>query len=167
MIVSMSIAKLEVSVATQEIIGFDRLGCECYRTAVATASNGIGQEMGSECTPLGMHRIRAKVGAGQPANAVFVGRRPTGEIFSEELAKKHPQRDWILTRILWLCGNETGFNRGGSVDTQRRFIYIHGAPDFHEMGVPSSHGCIKMRNSDIVQLFDAVDVGVEVEILSE
>ena len=167
MIVSMSIAKLEVSVATQEIIGFDTLGCECYRTAVSTASNGIGQEMGSECTPLGMHRIRAKVGAGEPANAVFVGRRPTGEIFSKELAKKHPHRDWILTRILWLCGNETGFNRGGSVDTQRRFIYIHGAPDFHEMGVPSSHGCIKMRNSDIVQLFDAVDVGVEVEILSE
>ena len=163
----MSIAKLEVSVAHQEIIGFDTLGHECYRTAVATASNGIDQEMGSECTPLGLHRIRAKVGAGQPANAVFVGRRPTGEIFSEKLAQEQPHRDWILTRILWLCGNETGFNRGGSVDTQRRFIYIHGAPDFHEMGVPSSHGCIKMRNSDIVQLFDAVDVGVQVEILSE
>ena len=132
--------------------------------SVATAKNGVGQQFGSECTPLGEHRIRAKIGANQAVNTVFIGRRPTGEIYSSELNERYPNRDWILTRILWLCGNQTGFNRGGSVDTQRRYVYIHGAPDSHEMGVPSSHGCIKMRNSDMIALFDQVTLGAIVLI---
>ena len=132
--------------------------------SVATAKNGVGQQFGSECTPLGEHRIRAKIGANQAVNTVFIGRRPTGEIYSSELNERYPNRDWILTRILWLCGNQTGFNRGGSVDTQRRYVYIHGAPDSHEMGVPSSHGCIKMRNSDMIALFDQVTLGATVLI---
>lgn len=131
---------------------------------VATATNGVGQNYGSECTPLGEHRIRAKIGGDEPTNTVFVGRRPSGEIYSEDLAKQYPQRDWILTRILWLCGNERGINRSGSVDTMRRFIYIHGAPNSHRMGVPSSHGCIKMHNSDITNLFNWVDIGTTVTI---
>lgn len=131
---------------------------------IATAKNGIGQQFGSECTPLGEHRIRAKIGAGQALNSVYVGRRPTGEIYSPQLADQYPGRDWILTRILWLCGNETGFNRGQNVDTQRRYIYLHGAPDSHAMGVPSSHGCIKMKNSDIIALFDQVTLGARVVI---
>jgi lipoprotein-anchoring transpeptidase ErfK/SrfK len=137
---------------------------EMLRYDVATARNGVGQNNGSECTPLGQHRVRAKIGRDRDMNTVFVGRRPTGEIYDSELASEYPDRDWILTRILWLCGQEPGFNRFGNVDTMRRFIYIHGAPDTHPMGVPSSHGCIKMRNSDIVELFDHVPVGTGVLI---
>jgi len=131
---------------------------------IASAKNGIGQLFGSECTPLGHHIIRAKIGDNCPVNTVFVARRPTGEIYSPELRKSFPNRDWILTRILWLSGLEPGFNRLGKVDTMRRYIYIHGCPDEDEMGVPSSHGCIKMRNTDVIELFDLVDTGVKVLI---
>ena len=160
------ISNIKVIVSTQQMFGYDRQGKEVYSTQIATAANGVGQRMGSECTPLGSHRIRAKIGAGLPMNTVFVGRRPTGEIFDQRLSEKFPKRDWILTRILWLCGNEIDFNRGGSVDTQRRYIYIHGAPDSHTMGIPSSHGCVKMRNQDIVALFDSVAVGTTVKIIN-
>lgn len=136
----------------------------CKEYPIASAKNGVGQKNGSECTPLGLHRIRAKIGQGEALGAVFVGRRPTGEIYSEALALDHPGRDWILTRILWLCGNEVGFNRGGDVDTMRRYIYIHGAPDSHPMQIPSSHGCIKMRNTDMLDLFSRVNVGAPVLI---
>ena len=135
-----------------------------FETQISTAKNGVGQLQGSECTPLGSHRIRAKIGHACDVNTVFVGRRPTGEIYSAELGSKFPQRDWILTRILWLCGNEVGYNRGGEVDTMRRYVYIHGAPDAHPMGIPSSHGCIKMRNSDVLSLYPLVDVGTSVII---
>lgn len=134
---------------------------------IASAKNGVGQQFGSECTPLGVHVIRAKIGANQPENTVFVGRRPTGETYTEELAEDYPNRDWILTRILWLSGCEPGFNRLGSVDTMRRFIYIHGAPDSHPMQTLSSHGCIKMRNVDVIDLFDRVAVGDKVSIVLE
>jgi len=153
-----------VSIAQQRLCGFNNTHDLVFDTLVSTAANGIGQQFGSECTPLGQHRIRAKIGAGQATNTVFVGRRPTGEIYSEQLAEENTNRDWILTRILWLCGEQLGFNRGGQVDTQRRYIYIHGAPDSHPMGELSSHGCIKMRNSDIVTLFDQVDIGTSVII---
>ena len=132
--------------------------------SVSTAKNGVGSLNGSECTPLGRHRIRAKIGAECAINTVFISRRPSGEIYSSDLATQQPQRDWILTRILWLCGEEVGRNRLGTVDTQRRYIYIHGAPDSHDMGVPSSHGCIKMRNSDVITLFSLVEVGTPVII---
>ena len=131
---------------------------------VSTARNGPGERVDSGCTPRGIHRIRIKVGAGCPLNTVFVGRRPTGEIYSPALAASYPARDWILTRILWLTGAEPGFNRGGDCDTLRRFIYLHGCPDAEPMGVPASHGCIRMRNADIVDLFDRVDVGTVVVI---
>ena len=134
--------------------------------AVSTAARGPGEQSGSFCTPQGLHYVRAKIGGGQPVNAVFVGRRPTGEVYSPGLAADHPGRDWILTRILWLCGREPGVNRLGSVDTMRRFIYIHGSPDDVAMGVPGSHGCIRMRNADILELFERVTVGTPVEILA-
>ena len=132
--------------------------------AIATASNGPGELNGSECTPRGRHTIRAKIGAGCAANTVFIGRRPSGECFSETLRAEYPQRDWILTRILWLCGLESGHNRGGNVDTMRRYVYIHGCPDSDAMGVPSSHGCVKMHNRDIMALFDMIEVGTQVLI---
>lgn len=132
--------------------------------AVSTAANGVGQQEGSGCTPLGRHRIRARIGTGQPSGAVFVGRRPTGEIWSPQLAAEHPQRDWILSRILWLSGEQPGFNRLGNVDSMRRFIYIHGTPDSEPMGIPCSHGCVRMRNADVLELFDLVPVGCPVLI---
>jgi len=158
------VASIKVNVTSQTLIGYDLVGDEAVRYAVSTAVNGVGQQYGSECTPLGSHRVRAKIGTDQVVNTVFVGRRATGEIYSEQLALSHPDRDWILTRLLWLCGNEPGFNRGSNVDTQRRFIYIHGAPDSHNMGAPSSHGCIKMRNQDIISLYNLVEVGTSVMI---
>lgn len=132
--------------------------------AISTARNGPGEQQGSGCTPRGSHRIRLKIGEGMPENAVFIGRRYTGEIYTPELANANPQRDWILTRILWLTGLEPGNNRGGSVDTLRRFIYIHGTPDSEPMGVAASHGCIRMRNRDIIALFNQVQVGTLVDI---
>ena len=133
---------------------------------VSTARNGPGERRGSGCTPRGWHRIRIKIGAGLPVNAVLVGRRPTGEIYSPELAARYPERDWILTRILWLTGLESGFNRGGGGDTLRRFIYIHSCPDTAPMGVPLSHGCIRMRNQDLLDLFERVAVGDRVLIVN-
>ena len=133
---------------------------------VSTAINGAGEEQGSECTPRGRHIIRAKIGEECPVNSVFVARRPTGEIYNRELDEQFPGRDWILTRILWLSGLEVGKNRLGSVDTMRRFIYIHGTPDDVPLGVPASHGCVRMRNSDIIDLFDRVAVGTRVHIVN-
>lgn len=155
---------IEVSVSHQRLKAVDVNGQAQLDCAISTAANGIGQIAGSECTPLGSHRIRAKIGKGAPINSVFVGRRPTGEIYTPELSDQFPQRDWILTRILWLCGNESGHNRGGNVDTQRRYIYIHGAPDSHAMGVPSSHGCVKMHNHDMLVLFELAHLGLSVTI---
>jgi lipoprotein-anchoring transpeptidase ErfK/SrfK len=133
--------------------------------AVSTAKNGPGELQGSECTPRGWHLVRAKIGAAAAVNTVFRGRRPTGEIYTPQLHEQYPDRDWILTRILWLSGLERGRNRLGDVDTMRRYIYIHGCPDEDVIGTPSSHGCIKMRNSDVVRLFDLVCVGTKVQIL--
>lgn len=131
---------------------------------ISSAGKGIGQQYGSFCTPLGKHIIRAKIGAGQPVNTVFIRRRPTGEIYTPELGASFPGRDWILTRILWLSGCEPGFNRLGSVDTMRRYIYIHGSPDSVEMGRPGSIGCIRMNNEDLLDLFPLVNAGTEVYI---
>ena len=133
---------------------------------VSTARNGPGERLGSGCTPRGWHRIRIRIGAGLPLNTVFVGRRPTGEIYDPELATRYPERDWILTRILWLTGLERGRNRGGDRDTLRRFIYIHGCPDTAPMGEPLSHGCIRMRNQDLLELFEQVNAGDQVLISS-
>ena len=132
--------------------------------AVSTSKHGAGETHGSFKTPRGRHVVRAKIGAGEPLNAVFQGRRPTGEIYSAALARAHPDRDWILTRILWLSGTEIGRNRLGRVDTMRRYIYIHGTPDTEPLGVPRSIGCIRMGNVDIVDLFDRVPVGTRVSI---
>ncbi len=156
--------RIAVSVPEQTLRLFDEMGHELRCWAISTASRGIGQQSGSYCTPTGRHVIRARIGDGMPENTIFVRRRPTGEIYSPDLAAQHPGRDWILTRILWLSGCEPGHNRLGSVDTMRRFIYIHGSPASAEMGVPGSHGCIRMRNAEIVELFDLVPVGTPVEI---
>jgi lipoprotein-anchoring transpeptidase ErfK/SrfK len=132
--------------------------------AVSTAKNGAGEQAGSECTPRGLHQVRAKIGADVPINSVFIGRRPSNEIYSAVLREQQPQRDWILSRILWLSGLEPGRNRLGTVDTMRRYIYIHGCPDEEPMGIANSHGCIRMRNQDVIALFDLVVPGTQVWI---
>lgn len=131
---------------------------------VSTAKNGPGEQMGSECTPRGWHKIRARIGSEQPMNSVFIGRRATGEIYTPELGLLYPQRDWILTRILWLGGLEPGKNRYGRVDSAWRYIYIHGCPDQLMNGKPESHGCIRMSNWDVQDLFDQVKSGEMVYI---
>ena len=149
--------KVEISIQDQQLrLTFDD---EIVNYSISTSKLGIGQQKDSNQTPLGWHQIRAKIGAGATENTVFIGRRPTGEIYSPELAAQFPQRDWILTRILWLSGCEIGNNRLGSVDSMQRYIYIHGTPDSEPMGRAESHGCVRMRNTDVIELFDALDVG--------
>ena len=156
--------RLRVSIPDQTLTFADGEGRALRVYAVSTATNGAGERAGSHCTPRGRHIVRAKIGAGAPVNTVFVGRRPTGEIWTPDLAAQYPGRDWILTRILWLSGCEVGFNRLGEVDTMRRYIYIHGTPDAIELGRPGSIGCIRMRNSDLVELFDLVPARTPVAI---
>ena len=156
--------KINVYIATQQLELLDDAGKLVHRYPVSTAAKGAGEMLDSNCTPRGRHIIRARIGAGQPENAVFVGRRPTGEIYTPELGVQFPGRDWILTRILWLSGCEVGFNRLGKSDTMRRYIYIHGTPDSAQLGKPGSHGCIRMRNADLVELFELVSAGTAVEI---
>lgn len=132
--------------------------------SISSALKGVGCDKNSGKTPIGTHLVRVMIGQDEPLNTVFVGRRATGEIYSSILAKKHPNRDWILTRILWLSGSEKGKNRLGSVDTMQRYIYIHGTPDSEPMGIALSHGCIRMKNADLIKLFNEVEVGTEVII---
>jgi L,D-transpeptidase YbiS len=152
-----------ISIAEQSLV-YRQAGRVLFECAVSTAKNGAGELNGSECTPRGWHYIRAKIGADQPVNTVFIGRRPSGEIYTAGMRQAHPQRDWILTRILWLCGLEPGFNRLGNVDTMRRYVYIHGCPDEDDFARPDSHGCIKLHNPDMLALFDYTNAGTPVLI---
>ena len=135
-----------------------------FEASISTGIKGVGEQKNSGQTPTGRHQIRACIGAGQTENTVFVGRRPTGEIYTEALEQQFPDRDWILTRILWLSGLELGKNRLGNVDTMQRYIYIHGCPDSLPMGMPLSHGCIRLHNKDLLALFDLVKPGTKVWI---
>ncbi|QJX01922.1 L,D-transpeptidase [Alcanivorax sp. IO_7] len=140
-------------------------GAESHRFPVSTAAAGAGCRQGSNATPLGRHLVRARFGDGLPEGAVFQGRRFHGEIHDPQRAATQPGRDWILSRILWLGGLEPGLNHGGDVDSFRRFIYIHGTPDSEPMGTPASHGCIRMRNTDVIALFARVPVATPVSLV--
>ncbi|MDD4978452.1 MAG: L,D-transpeptidase [Gallionella sp.] len=157
---------IKIHLAIQRLELFDESGALLRSYAVSTAKQGMGERSGSYCTPRGRHIVRAKIGQGSPAGTVFVGRRATGELYTPELGERFPERDWILTRILWLSGCEVGYNRLGACDTMRRYIYIHGTPDSVTLGVPGSHGCIRMANADLIELFDLVSAGITVEIIA-
>jgi len=157
--------RIKISISSQTLTLLNADGGTLAVYSISTARNGVGCEKNSGCTPLGAHIIRAKIGSDMPENTVFIGRRPTGEIWTPQLADQYPDRDWILTRILWLSGKELGKNRLGNVDSMQRYIYIHGTPDTEPMGQPCSHGCVRMRNADVVELFDSVRVGTSVEIV--
>jgi L,D-transpeptidase YbiS len=156
--------KLEIDLSCQELRLLEA-GRVVSSYAVSTAGKGAGESLDSECTPRGLHEISEKIGQDCAINTVFVGRIPTGELFTDALGCKHPDRDWILTRILWLSGLEPGRNAGGKNDTKARYIYIHGSPDGTPLGRPGSRGCIRMRNADVVELFEQVEEGTPVEIL--
>lgn len=146
--------RIRINTAIQTLELRSDTGLLVKNYSISSAAKGVGQLNGSNQTPLGKHIIRAKIGTDQPINTVFRARRPTGEIWTPELATQFPSRDWVLTRIMWLSGCTVGHNRLGNVDTMRRYIYLHGSPDPVPMGVPGSIGCIRMRNADIVELFD-------------
>ena len=154
---------LTISISKQQLSLY-RKGLLDKTYLVSTAKNGAGEKMGSKCTPTGWHKIRAKIGGDQPLNAVFIGRRPTGEVYTPDLKNQYQHRDWILTRILWLGGLEPGKNRYGDVDSTWRYIYIHGCPDELMKGKPESHGCIRMKNADVADLFNSIDIGIKVLI---
>ena len=128
--------------------------------SISTAKNGIGEVEDSYCTPTGKFKIAEKIGANLELGAVLVDRESTGEIYNADLAKKNPDRDWILTRILWLDGVEV-HNR----NTKNRYIYIHGSPDETQMGMPGSKGCIRMQNYDVIELFESIHTGEDVVII--
>lgn len=160
----MSKPYIQVDISTQQLHFF---GDVQRSYAISTALNGVGEKEGSGCTPRGQHVISARIGAGLPINSVLVGRLPTGEMYSPELAAQYPARDWILSRILWLSGLEPQFNQGAGCDSHNRYIYIHGTPDTEPMGIARSHGCIRMRNHDVIALFDLVQVGTRVDIFEQ
>jgi len=153
--------RVSLPAQTLELIADD--GMLLRRYPVSTAKNGAGELRGSECTPTGRHIVRAKIGGEMPPFTVFRGRRPTGETWAPEV--DDPGKDWILSRILWLSGTERGINRLGTVDTMRRYIYIHGCAESAPMGVPESHGCIRMRNADVIELYGLVPVYTTVSIV--
>ena len=161
---------IQISIADQTLSLFDDNNM-VKQYSISTAKNGVGEEMDSECTPRGKHIIIEKIGAGCEANSVFVGRIHTGEIYEPALRELYPERDWILTRILWLSGTEEGKNKGQhegvNLDSHARYIYIHGSPDDVAMGQPGSRGCVRMRNKDVIELFDLVDEGTIVKIDEE
>ncbi|PXX91113.1 L,D-transpeptidase [Marinobacter vulgaris] len=159
-----AVPRIEIDLVTQTLTLFPQDTSSPMFYPVSTALNGPGERQSSGCTPRGRHYIRAMIGGGETQNTVFIARRPTGEVYSAKLAQTFPERDWILSRILWLCGLESGKNRGPGVDSFRRFIYIHGTPDTEPMGVPRSHGCIRMRNTDVIDLYDRVKPGIPVLI---
>jgi L,D-transpeptidase YbiS len=159
--------QIYISISEQMLTVLDHDDELLAQFPVSTAANGVGCEKDSGCTPLGKHLIRAKIGQDAVPNAVFVGRRQTGEVWTPELMEAFPDRDWILTRILWLSGQELGVNRLGNVDTMQRYIYIHGTPDITDMSIAGSHGCVRMRNDDIIALFDLVPVATSVHIFND
>lgn len=138
---------------------------EVIHYPVSTALKGLGELRDSACTPRGWHRVRAKIGAGLPTNAILRGRRWTGDCYdATQDSAENRNHDWILGRILWLCGMEPGLNRGGLCDTFRRYIYIHGTADAARLGQPVSAGCIRMSPEHICTLFPEILPGLPVFI---
>lgn len=156
-------SRIDIEIDSQ-LLRLNGIAGESRQYPVSTAANGVGEQNGSFQTPRGRHIVRAMIGRDAEIGSIFVGRRPTGEMYTPEMRMQYPDRDWILTRVLWLSGIEPGLNRHGEVDTMRRYIYIHGSPEDVDMNEPGSAGCIRMRNADIIELFNLVEPGIPVTI---
>ena len=124
---------------------------------VSTSSKGAGNEISSYKTPLGMHYIYEKIGDNAPIGTLFINKKNTNKIIKIDSLTMHKNKDEITTRLMSLMGKEMNINKGGSVDSFKRGIYIHGTSNEKTIGQPSSHGCIRMKNNDIVELFNIVD----------
>ncbi len=155
---------ININITQQQLRLLDEDGKELHHYSVSTSKYGTGSENGSEKTPLGLHRIKEKLGGAMPVNEVYIARTPHGNL--EECKERGVELpdDVIMSRIIWLEGMEPGRNQGGYVDTYQRYIYIHGTNHEESIGTPASIGCIRMCNQDVVDLYRLVDVGSEVLI---
>ena len=155
---------IRINISQQKLSLLDEAGELIHEYPVSTSKYGTGSENGSEKTPLGLHRIKNKIGGAMPMNMVLIGREPKGML--EDCIRDGVELpdDVITSRIMWLEGMEPGRNQGGYVDTYNRYIYIHGTSDEDKIGTPASIGCIRMLNKDVVELYRLVDVGTEVLI---
>ena len=144
---------------SQTLVLSDGKGQLLKQYAISTAKNGLGCLLDSYQTPIGVHRISRKLGKNATSGSVFVARETTGEVVADYSALANADDDKITSRILWLEGLQDGVNKGGDVDTASRYIYIHGTPDVQQLGQPVSHGCVRLSNHDVIDLFDRVDEG--------
>ena len=158
------ISHIIVKVSQQKLYCCDDEEKVLFEYPVSTSSFGMGNKNGSFMTPLGEHSIAQKIGADCAINEVFIGRVPQGELEALQAAGKTLPEDIITSRILWLEGKEPGVNNGEGIDSYQRYIYIHGTSEEKKIGLPASHGCIRMRNQDVIDLFDQVDEGCRVLI---
>lgn len=155
---------ININVTQQQLRLLDEDDNLLKQYPVSTSKYGAGSENGSEKTPLGLHRVKDKLGGAMPVNEVYIGRVPQGDLEECQQRGVNLPDDVIMSRIMWLEGMEPGRNQGGYVDTYQRFIYIHGTNHEDSIGTPASIGCIRMRNDDVVDLFRQVEVGSEVLI---
>ncbi len=159
---------IEVSVPAQLCELFQRNGTVLYSYPVSTAAAGVNAKEGSLGTPPGLHQVAERIGEGEQKGMCFVGRRPTGEVAAIEghAPDCRTEGDFILSRILWLEGLEPELNQGEGIDSRQRYIYFHGTNEEYLIGEEASHGCIRMKNDDVIELFDRVDIGTPVYIHS-
>ena len=155
-----------VSVPQQRLFLYEH-GVRTASYPVSTSRYGVGSLKGSEKTPLGAHRVRRKIGDGAPIGRIFRSRSDTGEDAEIVEEARPTDLDYVTTRILWLDGLEAGVNQGGDVDSFERFIYIHGTHEEGLIGRPASHGCVRMRNADVVEVFDRLPLDALVLITDE
>ena len=142
-----------VDISRQQILLFEN-GKETDRYSISTSSYGIGSKSGSNKTPLGAHFVRKKIGAEAAPGTIFKARKNTGKIAQTEYKPRATGDDFVTSRILWLSGLERGINKAGNVDSFKRYIYIHGTHEEGLIGQPASHGCVRMKNEDVIELFD-------------
>jgi lipoprotein-anchoring transpeptidase ErfK/SrfK len=155
---------IRVNIGEQTLYLMNEQGDVEREYPVSTSKYGVGNESGSEKTPLGLHRIKDKIGGSMPINMVMVGREPKGLLQDCINEGMELPDDVITSRIMWLEGMEPGRNQGGYVDTYNRYIYIHGTSEENKIGTPASIGCIRMLNEDVIELYRLVDTGTEVLI---
>lgn len=155
---------IEVGVRNQQLALYDERGVPVRQYVISTASKGVGERVNSYQTPRGWHKVCERIGDGIEIDTIIYRRQVTPWKYTPQLHAEYPNKDWILTRILWLCGQEPGLNQGGEVDSYDRAIYLHGAGEHVAFGTPTSRGCVRMRGDDIIDLYDITANGIDVFI---